>query len=335
MLGARGQPAGRAVTVALVVADERDPATVPLLIAERRPQERQDELGGLLDAVLPGAHRDDIRVVVLAGQLRRLPVPHQGGGGAGHFVRRDLPPVAAPADDDPERTRLGDGPLSHLEAEGRVVVLRVVLERATVDRLVPGLGERLLQVLLELQSGVIRTDEDAHAGESVRLRPWWYWGSMAGAGPGSAPGWTAGRSRCWRCRTSPPSWSYRTSRWSRSTCRSGCRTTARAPAMSPRGAVSAGPAAPCSLRRCAPCSWPRTTPRPASARSRPPARRCRGRPGTWCPPFARWPTRSAIPPPGAWSRCIRSSRSARWPRPSATRRSRRGERCSDSVPCAP
>src|SRR3954471_24935689 len=83
MLGARGQPAGRAVTVALVVADERDPATVPLLIAERHPQEGQDELGGLLDAVLPGAHRDDVRVVVLAGQLRCLPVPHEGRADAG------------------------------------------------------------------------------------------------------------------------------------------------------------------------------------------------------------------------------------------------------------
>jgi len=41
------------------------------------------------------------------------------------------------------------------------------------------------------------------------------------------------------------------------------------------------------------------------------------------------------PPPSAWWRSIRSSRSARWPRPSATRRSPHGERCSDSVPCAP
>src|SRR3954447_24949687 len=204
MLGARRQPAGRAVTVALVVADERDPATVPLLVAERRPQEGQDELGGLLDAVLPGAHRDDVRVVVLAAQLRRLPVPHQSRADAGDLVRRDLLTVAGTADDDPERTRLGDGPLSHLEAEGRVVVLRVVLERATVDRLVPGLGERLLQVVLELQSGVIRTDEDAHAGESVRLRPWRYWESTAGAGPGSAPRRVGGGATRWRWRAAPP-----------------------------------------------------------------------------------------------------------------------------------
>src|SRR3954465_2270921 len=143
MLGARGQPAGRAVTVALVVADERDPATVPLLIAERHPQEGQDELGGLLDAVLPGAHRDDVRVVVLAGPPPRPPPPPQGRADAGDLVRRDLLTVAGTADDDPERARLGDGPLSHLEAEGRVVVLRVVLERATADRPPPAPGGRL------------------------------------------------------------------------------------------------------------------------------------------------------------------------------------------------
>ena len=72
--------------------------------------------------------------------------------------------------------------LAHLEAERRVVVLRVVLERAAVDRLVAGLGERPLQVLLELQAGVVGADEDAHGGESVRLRPWRCSGSTAGAG---------------------------------------------------------------------------------------------------------------------------------------------------------
>ena len=40
------------MAVALVVGDQADPAHVPLVAAERRRQEVQHQLGGLLDAVL-------------------------------------------------------------------------------------------------------------------------------------------------------------------------------------------------------------------------------------------------------------------------------------------
>ena len=90
----RGQAAGRAVPVALVVADQADPPHVPLVLAERRAEELEHQLGRLLRAVLPGADGDDVGVVVLAGQLRRRGVPHQGGPDAGHLVGRDLLAVA-------------------------------------------------------------------------------------------------------------------------------------------------------------------------------------------------------------------------------------------------
>jgi hypothetical protein len=58
---------------------------------------------------------------------------------------------------------------------------------------VAGVGQGLLQVLLELEARVIGPDEDAHAGESVRLAGWRCSGWTAGEGPGSAPCWRAGR----------------------------------------------------------------------------------------------------------------------------------------------
>src|SRR3712207_8850799 len=103
-------------------------------------------------------------------------------------------------------------------------VLGVVLERPAVDGLVAGVGQRLLEVLLELQAGVVGPDEDAHAGESVRLPRWRCWVSTAGAAGGSGPCSRGVRSACSTCPTSPPSSPSRTSRWSASTCRSGCRT---------------------------------------------------------------------------------------------------------------
>ena len=134
--------AGRAVAVPLVVADQPDPADVPLFAAERGAQELQHQLGGLVHAVLAGTDGDDVRVVVLTGELRGRGVPDQRGADAGHLVGRDLLAVARPADDHAEAARLDDHPLADLEAERRVVVLRVVGERAAVDRRVPGAGER-------------------------------------------------------------------------------------------------------------------------------------------------------------------------------------------------
>ncbi len=56
---------------------------------------------------------------------------------------------------------------------------------------VPGVAQRLLEVFLELQARVVGADEDAHAGESVRLPRWRSWGSTGGAAGGSAPCSTA------------------------------------------------------------------------------------------------------------------------------------------------
>ena len=60
-----------------------DAARVALLVRERRREERVDEPDRLVERVLPRADRDQVRVVVLAGQLGGRGAPDQGGASAG------------------------------------------------------------------------------------------------------------------------------------------------------------------------------------------------------------------------------------------------------------
>src|SRR4051794_41852185 len=92
MVGARRQTSGRTVPVALVVADQTDPANVPLIPAERRPQELEHEFRRLFGAVLAGPDGDDVRVVLVAGGRGGLGVfKHRGPAGGGPVLR---PPLA-------------------------------------------------------------------------------------------------------------------------------------------------------------------------------------------------------------------------------------------------
>src|SRR4051812_50180929 len=96
MVGARRQTSGRTVPVALVVADQTDPADVPLVPAERRPQELQHEFRRLVGAVLAGSDGDDVRVVVLAGGLGGLAGSDPRGPDARDPFCPPLLPLAPP-----------------------------------------------------------------------------------------------------------------------------------------------------------------------------------------------------------------------------------------------
>ncbi len=73
-----------------------------VLEGERLRDEGVDECGGLLEGVLARADRDDVGVVVLAGELRRRGAPDEGGARTRHLVRGDRLAVAGAAEDDPE-----------------------------------------------------------------------------------------------------------------------------------------------------------------------------------------------------------------------------------------
>ena len=56
-----------------------------------------------------------------------------------------------------------DDGLGRADAEGRVVIERLVVERAVVDDLVALLRQVVLQLGGELEAGVVGRDVDAHA----------------------------------------------------------------------------------------------------------------------------------------------------------------------------
>src|SRR5690606_7728631 len=121
--------------------------------------------------MLARTHGDDPRVVVLAGELRDLLVPGERATGALHLVRGDLLAIAGAADDDAQRLGAvragGDDGLGGSDAERRVVVQRVVLERPVIDDLVPGPGQVRLERLLELEASVVSAQVDLHGGSSA------------------------------------------------------------------------------------------------------------------------------------------------------------------------
>jgi Family of unknown function (DUF6518) len=150
----------------LVFGQLRDATFVALLEAERRRDEGVDVEDGLLDGVLAGTDGDEVGVVVLTGELGRRNTPDQCGARAENLVGRDLLAVARSAEDDAQRFNTGSLVANHgargVDAEARVVVIRVVGLRTVVNDLVTRIGQMLLQVFAELKTSMIRSDMDAH-----------------------------------------------------------------------------------------------------------------------------------------------------------------------------
>ena len=152
--------------VDLVRGDLGDPARVALVAGERRRDEPVDEGRGLVEGVLAGADGDDVRVVVLARELGGRDAPDERRADAAHLVRRDLLAVAGSAEDDAERLDavglIAHDGLRGADAEGRVVIERLVVERPVVDDLVSLIAQVVLQLRGELEAGVVGRDVDAH-----------------------------------------------------------------------------------------------------------------------------------------------------------------------------
>ena len=99
---------------------------------------------------------------MLAGQARGRVRPDEGGAHARHAIGGHLLAVTGTADDNAEATRLAGDRLGRINAEGRVVVERIVGERAVVDDVVAGLAQVGDDLFLELKTGVISGNMDAH-----------------------------------------------------------------------------------------------------------------------------------------------------------------------------
>ena len=143
-----------------------DTTNVPLLTGKRFGDEEVDQTGGLIDRVLASADRDEIGIVVLAGQERRRLAPYQRRARAPHLVRGHLLAVAGTTEDHTQASQSG-GLIGHhgtgrRDAEGRIVVSWVVGDGTVIDDLMTARTKMLLNVRTEFKTGVIRRYVDAH-----------------------------------------------------------------------------------------------------------------------------------------------------------------------------
>lgn len=133
----------------LVLGELLNAAHVSLIAREWFGDEGVDEQQGFFNAVLPGANRNDIGVVVFASKLGGRDVPDQRCANPSNFVGGHLLAVARATKDHAQglnANRLVVGHrLGRVDAEGWVVIKRVVLLRTVVDDLVTGRAQVILQ----------------------------------------------------------------------------------------------------------------------------------------------------------------------------------------------
>ena len=131
---------------------------------ERRLEPQLENLVGQAERDDASAHREDVGVVVLARQARRVEIVAERRADAAHLVGGDLLALAAAAEHDAAVGLAGDDGAADAEADRRVVD-RGLAGRAVVVDGVPELLQRLLEVLFQQKARVIGADRDAHRAE--------------------------------------------------------------------------------------------------------------------------------------------------------------------------
>jgi glyoxylase-like metal-dependent hydrolase (beta-lactamase superfamily II) len=142
-------------------------------MGERRREKRLDDLRRLGGSVHPGADPHHLSIVVFPGEPGGLGAPRQGGPATRNLVRGDLLAVARPADHHAEAARVGDHPARRLDAQRRIVVVRIEDTGADVHHVVPKTGQVLHQKDLELETSVIGTEVDAHSVQHCHMTARW------------------------------------------------------------------------------------------------------------------------------------------------------------------
>lgn len=133
------------------------------LPGEGSAKESVDDGESLGKRVHAPADSDQLRVVVLSGELGRFHAPCKSTSGTRHLVRGDLLSVARAPEDEAAAAWIGDDAAGGIDAERGVVVDGVVIEGPTVDGLVPGGREVFDDLILELETGMVCTQVYAHA----------------------------------------------------------------------------------------------------------------------------------------------------------------------------
>ena len=96
----------------------------------------------------PSTHREDVGIVVFAGEAGRIQIVAQCRANARHLVGGDLLALAASAEHDTTIGAALDDRARDTDADGRIVYRRLTVSSVIVDD-VSGLPKRLLQVLFQ------------------------------------------------------------------------------------------------------------------------------------------------------------------------------------------
>lgn len=163
------------ITGGFVFSKLGDASNVSLVVRERFGNERVDKRHRFIHGVLPSPDRNHVGIIVLPCEFGGRDTPHQCGPDAPHLVCGDLLAVARASENHAERFHAGGLVTSRRErgvdAKRGVIVKCVVLRRTVVDNLVTRLPKVILQVLTELETGMVGRHVDAHTQDfrAVRL----------------------------------------------------------------------------------------------------------------------------------------------------------------------
>ena len=150
------------MNAALIVGELGDATHVALIAAEGLGEKSIDDRQARPQIVHATAQRDDVGVVVLAGEPGGLDRRGQGGSHPVNLVGGDLLPVATTPENNAQAPGVGHDGLPAGQTEGRVVIIRIVGVGSVVDDVVPLLPQVLDHGALELVTGVVGGDMDAH-----------------------------------------------------------------------------------------------------------------------------------------------------------------------------
>lgn len=135
---------------------------MPFLFTPRFVEESVDKLQNLVLGVLTPTDGQNLRIVVGTREPCGVLIPTQRTANALHLVGSHLLTVTGTTENKPQRTRVRSHGLGGGNAKRRVIILRVVLVRATISHFITGLNEMGLDCFLRLISGVVSTQINMH-----------------------------------------------------------------------------------------------------------------------------------------------------------------------------
>jgi hypothetical protein len=139
---------------------------VTLIVAKWFRYEGANQLQHLSQLVLASAYRDYVCIIVLPCQNRGGLIPDQCRADTFYLVGSYLFAISRATEDDAQGFHTGTLVSNHcqsgVDAEGWVIVQRVILGGAVVNEFVTICSQLLNQKLGEVEAGVVGSDVDAH-----------------------------------------------------------------------------------------------------------------------------------------------------------------------------